>query len=80
MRTEQLYDAFALHERTYGRLDVLLNNAGVAEKGGQFTEDVSRDGKSSWRKNVSINLTATIDGTRLGVSGNRGSCKLFSYF
>ncbi|CAM6102136.1 unnamed protein product [Calypogeia fissa] len=64
---EQLFDAFALHERTYGRLDVLVNNAGIGEFD-FFTDDISRDGKNSnWRKTMNVNLSATIDGTRLGI-------------
>jgi NAD(P)-dependent dehydrogenase (short-subunit alcohol dehydrogenase family) len=64
-----LFDAFAQHERTYGKLDVLVNNAGIGESR-RFLKDESTDGKGSWRKTIDVNLTAVIDATRLGVSQN----------
>ncbi|KAL2613698.1 hypothetical protein R1flu_025390 [Riccia fluitans] len=63
---EQLFKAFEQHERTYGRLDVCINNAGIAEAE-PFDSDLSADGSGKWRKIVNVNLSAVIDGTRLAV-------------
>lgn len=57
-----------------------MNNAGISEFD-NFTEDLSRDGvESNWRKTMNTNLTATIDGTRLGVSWIHDSSTFCSYF
>ncbi|KAL3679178.1 hypothetical protein R1sor_022134 [Riccia sorocarpa] len=63
---EQLFKAFEQHERTYGRLEVCINNAGI---GGieQFDRDLSSNGRGKWRKMLDVNLSAVIDGTRLAV-------------
>jgi NAD(P)-dependent dehydrogenase (short-subunit alcohol dehydrogenase family) len=69
--TEQLAAAFKAHLDTYGKLDICINNAGIMEKS-RFWDDASETGSGAWRKVVDINLTATIDGTRLAVSFIKG--------
>eukprot|EP00271_Cylindrocystis_brebissonii_P011675 TRINITY_DN29580_c0_g1_i1.p1 TRINITY_DN29580_c0_g1~~TRINITY_DN29580_c0_g1_i1.p1 ORF type:complete len:659 (-),score=121.71 TRINITY_DN29580_c0_g1_i1:431-2407(-) len=65
-KPEELHHAFSEHMRTFGRLDVCVNNAGIGEKV-WFAEDDSANGTGHWRKVVDINLLAVIDGTRLAV-------------
>ncbi|BBN17225.1 prostaglandin reductase 3 [Marchantia polymorpha subsp. ruderalis] len=67
---EQLFRAFELHEQTYGRLDVCVNNAGIGEDQ-NFDADLSSDGKGKWRRTMDVNLSAVIDGTRLAVQTMR---------
>lgn len=64
---DQLAAAFETHLNSYGKLDVCINNAGIMENT-RFWDDTSDNGTGAWRKVVDINLTATIDGTRLAVS------------
>jgi 3-oxoacyl-[acyl-carrier protein] reductase len=46
-------ELFATVEKTFGRLDVLVNNAGIATH--RETEDISLD---YWRAALDINITA----------------------
>ncbi|GAQ80953.1 ARP protein [Klebsormidium nitens] len=65
-KPEQLVAAFKAHLSTYGKLDICINNAGIMENT-RFLDDASENGAGAWRKVVDINLTATIDGTRLAL-------------
>jgi len=62
VNSAELTAAFAQHQSVFGRLDICINNAGVAEKG-PFYEDTM-----DWKKVMDINLSAVIDGTRLAVN------------
>jgi NAD(P)-dependent dehydrogenase (short-subunit alcohol dehydrogenase family) len=59
--------AVATAERHFGRLDVLVNNAGVAQQPGGI-EDTTVD---EWNRVVSINLTGTFLGSRAAVPAMR---------
>jgi NAD(P)-dependent dehydrogenase (short-subunit alcohol dehydrogenase family) len=52
-REDEIMALFATVQRTFGRLDVLVNNAGIATH--RETEDVSLD---YWRAALDINITA----------------------
>jgi|MDSY01.2.fsa_nt_gb NAD(P)-dependent dehydrogenase (short-subunit alcohol dehydrogenase family) len=56
--------AVRLHlERFGGSLDVLVNNAGVAERGDFLTPSEA----SNWRAVLDVDLAAVVEGTRLGI-------------
>ncbi|KAI9220525.1 hypothetical protein BC828DRAFT_357990 [Blastocladiella britannica] len=57
---EDMRAVFDLAVKTFGRVDIVLNNAGVAELS-RFDEDP----KGMWRKVIDIDLTAVILGTVL---------------
>jgi len=52
-REEEIVALFATVQKTFGRLDVLVNNAGIATH--RETEDISLD---YWRAALDINITA----------------------
>jgi NAD(P)-dependent dehydrogenase (short-subunit alcohol dehydrogenase family) len=52
-REEAVTALFALVQKTFGRLDVLINNAGIATH--RNTEDITLD---YWREALDINITA----------------------
>lgn len=52
-REDAVTALFALVQKTYGRLDVLVNNAGIATH--RNTEDITLD---YWREALDINITA----------------------
>ncbi len=61
---------------TYGRLDILFNNAGVAGPG--FLEETSEE---AFDRTISVNLKAGFFGTKLAVpemKKNGGGCVLFT--
>jgi NAD(P)-dependent dehydrogenase (short-subunit alcohol dehydrogenase family) len=53
-RDDEIVELFATVEKTFGRLDVLVNNAGIATH--RETEDISLD---YWCAALDINITAT---------------------
>lgn len=63
-----LVTAFSQHQSVFGRLDLCINNAGIAEGQTPFWEESNVQRKGYWRRVLDINLTAVIDGTRLAVS------------
>jgi len=52
-REDEIVELFATVQKTFGRLDVLVNNAGIATH--RETEDISLD---YWRAALDINITA----------------------
>lgn len=71
-KTEDLRSVFGLAVERFGRLGIVVNNAGV---GGDGLFD---DEPGDWKRVIDIDLTAVIDATRLAVremrrSGNGGA-------
>ena len=63
--SEANWDAAVAHTvESHGRLDVLVNNAGVGGRIGQPFDDIPFD---EWRRVVAINLEGAFLGTRAGV-------------
>ncbi len=60
--TEQMQDLIPQTIKTFGRLDVMINNAGIAEPI-PFTADKQH----SWKKVIDIDLSAVILGTQLAM-------------
>ncbi|GJJ72378.1 15-hydroxyprostaglandin dehydrogenase (NAD) [Entomortierella parvispora] len=54
-----LFDAAQRH---FGRIDIIINNAGIAE-----SVPLWQDDKALWKKVIDIDLSAVIEGTRLGI-------------
>lgn len=54
-----LFDAAFKH---FGGVDIIVNNAGIAE-----SVPVWEDDKGVWKKVIDIDLSAVIEGTRLGI-------------
>lgn len=54
-----LFDAAIKH---FGGVDIIVNNAGIAERDPLWLDD-----KGVWKKVVDIDLSAVIEGTRLGI-------------
>ncbi|MEX2080403.1 MAG: SDR family NAD(P)-dependent oxidoreductase [Dehalococcoidia bacterium] len=61
--TADIAAAIACSHERFGRFDILANNAGVGGSGAGLFDDDPGD----WRQMVEINLSAVIDGTRIGV-------------
>ncbi len=83
--SEQSWDDAVKHATdTYGRLDVLVNCAGVTSKLGQPFDSIPYE---EWRRVMNVNLDGTFLGTRAGVRAmkttgggsivNIGSCAVF---
>ncbi|KAG0261214.1 hypothetical protein BG011_001255 [Mortierella polycephala] len=53
---------FPLARSQFGRFDILVNNSGIMEPAHLFVDE-----SQIWRKVLDINLTAVVEGTRLGV-------------
>lgn len=64
---QQLARAFHQCSLTFGRLDIVLNNAGIGDRV-QITDPAAWADElpANWRDIIDINLTAVINGTRLG--------------
>ncbi|KNE64479.1 hypothetical protein AMAG_09495 [Allomyces macrogynus ATCC 38327] len=60
-KVEDLRAAFELTIETFGRVDVVVNNAGVSD--GRFDEDV----EMKWKRVLDIDLVAVIVGTQLAL-------------
>ena len=65
--------AFSAHVAAVGALTLVVNNAGIAERGDMFAE--GEDSSCNWRRVLEIDLTALIDGTILAVKVCVGACK-----
>jgi len=61
-----LASAFVKHLDTFGRLDICINNAGIADEI-PFVKDKSSDRSAPWRRTIDVNLMAVIDCTRLAI-------------
>ncbi|KAG0290626.1 hypothetical protein BGZ98_003354, partial [Dissophora globulifera] len=59
---EQLADLFKAAFKHFGGVDIVINNAGIAE-----LIPLWEDKKGVWKKVVEIDLLAVIEGTRLGI-------------
>lgn len=64
----QVADALTTAQATFGRLDIVCNNAGISTRT-PFLEDEAGE----WVRMVDINLTAVIEGTRQAVLAMRDS-------
>jgi len=53
---------FQAAERHFGRVNIIINNAGIAE-----SVPLWQDDKALWKKVIDIDLSAVIEGTRLGI-------------
>ncbi|KAF9934311.1 hypothetical protein FBU30_002450 [Linnemannia zychae] len=59
---DQLAALFAAAQKHFGRVDIIVNNAGIIEN-----TPLWEDEKGLWKKVVDIDLSAVIEGTRLGI-------------
>ncbi|KAG0211910.1 hypothetical protein BGX28_007192 [Mortierella sp. GBA30] len=59
---EHQAEMFKAAEKHFGGVDIIVNNAGIAEKCPLWDDD-----KGIWKKVIDIDLSAVIEGTRLGV-------------
>lgn len=59
---EQQAAMFAVAEKHFGRVDIVVNNAGIVERYPLWEDD-----KGVWKKVIDIDLSAVIEGTRLGI-------------
>jgi len=62
--TSDLPSLFAFAVRTFGRIDVVVNNAGIAEPGAFLSDTINMN---AIKRVVDINLTAVVEGTRLAI-------------
>ena len=60
--------AVRLHVSRHGGMNVMVNNAGIAEEG-DFRNPAEA---SNWRAVVDVDLAAVVDGTRLGIDAMSG--------
>ncbi|KAF9277287.1 hypothetical protein BGZ68_009401 [Mortierella alpina] len=56
-------EMFKAAEKYFGGVDIIVNNAGIAEK-----RPLWEDEAGVWKKVIDIDLSAVIEGTRLGVA------------
>ncbi|KAF9410499.1 hypothetical protein BGZ94_001630, partial [Podila epigama] len=59
---DQQADLFAAAFKHFGGVDIVVNNAGIAENAPLWEDD-----KGVWKKVIDIDLSAVIEGTRLGI-------------
>ncbi|KAF9912710.1 hypothetical protein EC991_009446 [Linnemannia zychae] len=59
---EQQAALFAAAQKHFGRIDIVANNAGIAEN-----QPLWEDEKGIWKKVIDIDLSAVIEGTRLAI-------------
>ncbi|KAJ6806238.1 prostaglandin reductase-3 [Iris pallida] len=71
--TRDVSSAFERHLEKYGGLDICINNAGIGNNP-PFDKDES-DGSTTWRRVISVNLTAVIDCTRIAIQAMRAAKK-----
>jgi cyclopentanol dehydrogenase len=65
-RPEDWVAAVELTEETFGRLDVLVNNAGVIDEGGALDEDLE-----AWQRVIAVNQTGMFLGMKHAVPAMR---------
>jgi NAD(P)-dependent dehydrogenase (short-subunit alcohol dehydrogenase family) len=65
-RQEDWIAAVELTERTFGRLDVLVNNAGIIDEGGAVDEDLD-----AWHRVIAVNQTGMFLGMKHAVPAMR---------
>ncbi|KAF9164412.1 hypothetical protein DFQ26_001458 [Actinomortierella ambigua] len=53
---------FEAAEKHFGRVDIVINNAGIAER-----QPLWEDQAGFWKKIIDIDLSAVVEGTRLGL-------------
>ncbi|KAF9351086.1 hypothetical protein BGX34_000814 [Mortierella sp. NVP85] len=59
---EQQAAMFTAAEKHFGRVDIVVNNAGIVERSPLWDDDTG-----VWKKVIDIDLSAVIEGTRLGI-------------
>eukprot|EP00616_Rhizochromulina_sp_CCMP1243_P003542 CAMPEP_0118997806 /NCGR_PEP_ID=MMETSP1173-20130426/62436_1 /TAXON_ID=1034831 /ORGANISM="Rhizochromulina marina cf, Strain CCMP1243" /LENGTH=274 /DNA_ID=CAMNT_0006949269 /DNA_START=105 /DNA_END=925 /DNA_ORIENTATION=- len=64
----RLREVFGEHEKRFGGLDLVVNNAGIAENTPFFEDDET---KSNWRQVIDVDLAAVLEGTKLAVAAMR---------
>lgn len=65
-RPEDWVAAVELSERTFGRLDVLVNNAGIIDEGGAIDEELE-----AWHRVIAVNQTGMFLGMKHAVPAMR---------
>ncbi|KAG0315063.1 hypothetical protein BGZ99_007693 [Dissophora globulifera] len=55
-------EMFKAAEQHFGRVDIVINNAGIAERVPLWDDE-----KGIWKKVIDIDLSAVVEGTRLGI-------------
>ncbi|KAF9287663.1 hypothetical protein BGZ88_008504, partial [Linnemannia elongata] len=53
---------FTAAKTHFGRVDIIANNAGIAENAPLWEDE-----KGVWKKVIDIDLSAVVEGTRLGI-------------
>jgi len=59
---DQQADLFAAAYKHFGGVDIVVNNAGIAENAPLWEDE-----KGIWKKVIDIDLSAVVEGTRLGI-------------
>ena len=63
---DQQANMFKAAKTHFGGVDIVINNAGIAERSPLWDDD-----KGLWKKVIDIDLSAVIEGTRLGIQAMR---------